>query len=147
VTQTLRELSDRLEIEQLLIRCCHAIDRRDWDTYRSTYTADALIADADGGPGTSVDEMIRLLTDALEKVVLTQHTISTIVVDIDGDTARARAVCQCPVVLDRGSGDRELYFQGFWYEDELVRTAGGWRITRRAERDYFHNLPPDFSFE
>jgi hypothetical protein len=31
--------------------------------------------------------------------------------------------------------------------DELVRTPDGWKISKRAERDYFHNMPPDFHFE
>lgn len=43
---SLREISDRLEIEALLVRYCHAIDQRDWDAYRAVYTADAVIDDA-----------------------------------------------------------------------------------------------------
>jgi hypothetical protein len=31
MTMSPREISDRLEIEQLLIRYCHAVDERDWD--------------------------------------------------------------------------------------------------------------------
>jgi hypothetical protein len=31
MTLSIQEISDRLEIEQLLIRYCHAIDERDWD--------------------------------------------------------------------------------------------------------------------
>jgi ketosteroid isomerase-like protein len=45
MTLSSQEISDRLEIEQLLIRYCHAIDERDWDTYRSVYTDDAVIDD------------------------------------------------------------------------------------------------------
>jgi SnoaL-like domain len=31
--------------------------------------------------------------------------------------------------------------------DELVRTPDGWKISKRAETGYFHNMPPDFRFE
>jgi hypothetical protein len=31
--------------------------------------------------------------------------------------------------------------------DELVRTLDGWKISKRAERDYVHNTPPDFHLE
>jgi ketosteroid isomerase-like protein len=141
-----QEISDRLEIEQLLIRYCHAVDRRDWAAYRAVYTDDAVIDDVSAGPGRSVNEMVEFLSEALDRVVLIQHAISTSLVDIDGDRAAARTVCHCPVVLDRGDGESAMYFQGLWYEDELVRTAGGWKISKRAETGYFHNIPSDFSF-
>jgi 3-phenylpropionate/cinnamic acid dioxygenase small subunit len=147
MTLPVQEISDRLEIEQLLIRYCYAIDQRDWDAYRSVYTEDAVIDDVSAGPGNSVDQMVEFLSSALEKVVLIQHAISTSLVEIDGDRASARTICHCPVVLDRGDGRTEMFFQGLWYVDDLVRTRDGWRIARRAERDYFHNMPPEFSFE
>jgi ketosteroid isomerase-like protein len=147
MTLPAQEISDRIEIEQLLVRYCYAIDQRDWESYRSVYTEDAVIDDVSAGPGNSVDQMIEFLKGALEKVVLIQHAISTSLVEIDGDRASARTICHCPLVLDRGDGGTAMFFQGLWYVDELVRTADGWRIARRAERDYFHNMPPDFSFE
>jgi ketosteroid isomerase-like protein len=142
-----QEISDRLEIEQLLIRYCHAIDQRDWDGYRSVYTDDAVIDDVGAGKGNSVDDMVEFLTRGLQQVVLIQHSISTSLVDIDGDRASAKTVCHCPVVVDRGSGETQMFFQGLWYLDELVRTGDGWKISKRAEADYFHNMPPDFRFE
>jgi ketosteroid isomerase-like protein len=141
-----QEISDRLEIEQLLIRYCHAIDERDWATYRSVYTEDAVIEDIGAGTGRTVDQMVEFLPRALEKVVSIQHAISTSRVDIDGDTAKAKTVCHCPVVLDHGDGRTAMYFQGLWYEDELIRAPAGWKISKRAERDYFHNMPPDFQW-
>jgi SnoaL-like domain len=52
------------------------------------------------------------------------------------------------MVIDLGDGDTQTMFQGLWYEDDLVRTPVGWRIARRAERDYFaSNVPPGFSFD
>ena len=90
--------------------------------------------------------MVEFLPRALEKVVSIQHAISTCRVDLDGDTARAKTVCHCPVVLPTVDGESEMFFQGLWYEDELVRTAAGWRISKRAECNYFHNMPPDFQW-
>jgi 3-phenylpropionate/cinnamic acid dioxygenase small subunit len=147
MTMSPQEISDRLEIEQLLIRYCHAIDQRDWDAYRAIYTDDAVIDDVSAGPGNSVDDMVAFLPRALEKVVLIQHAISTSLVSIDGDTATAKTICHCPVVLDRGDGQTQMFFQGLWYDDELVRTPDGWKISKRAENGYFHNIPPDFRFE
>ena len=91
--------------------------------------------------------MVEFLSRALQRVVLIQHAISTSLVDINGDTANARTICHCPVVLDRGDGETQMFFQGLWYVDELVRTSDGWKISKRAERGYFHNMPSDFCFE
>ena len=147
MTMSPQEISDRIEIQDLLTRYCYAIDQRDWDAYRSVYTEDAVIDDVSAGPGNSVDEMVAFLSGALERVVMIQHAISTTLIELDGDTAKARTICHCPVVLDRGQGRTEMFFQGLWYHDEFVRTPDGWRISKRAERDYFHDMPPDFSFE
>ena len=147
MTLSIQEMSDRMEIQDLLVRYCYAVDQRDWDAYRSVYTEDAVIDDVSAGPGQSVDEMVQFLSAALEKVVLIQYAVSTTLIDLHGDTASARTICHCPVVLDRGGGKTEMFFQGLWYVDELVRTGSGWRIRRRAERDHFHNMPPDFQFE
>jgi ketosteroid isomerase-like protein len=148
VTLSMQEISDRLEIEQLLVRYCHAIDQRDWDAYRAVYTEDAVIDDVSAGHGNSVDQMVEFLTRALEGVVLIQHAVSTMLLEVDGDTANARTVCHCPVVVGVGGGETQMIFQGLWYEDELVRTPDGWRISKRAETDYFtQNAPPGFGFE
>jgi hypothetical protein len=50
------------------------------------------------------------------------------------------------VVLDRGDGETEMPFQGLWSLDDLVRTPEGWKISKWVESNYFHNMPPDFSF-
>jgi ketosteroid isomerase-like protein len=146
MTLSHQEISDRLEIEQLLVHYCHAIDQHDWDAYRAVYTKDAVIDDVSAGPDNSVDDMVEFLSGALERVVLIQHAISTAKIEIDGDTASARTICHCPVVLERADGETQMFFQGLWYVDDLVRTPDGWKISKRVESDYFHNMPPDFRF-
>jgi 3-phenylpropionate/cinnamic acid dioxygenase small subunit len=145
MTLSHQEISDRLEIEELLVRYCYAIDQRDWDAYRAVYTEDAVVDDVSAGPGNSVEEMVEFLSGALQRVVLIQHAISSVKIEIDGDSARS--ICHCPVVLDRGDGETQMFFQGLWYVDDLVRTPDGWKISKRVESDYFHNMPPDFRFE
>jgi ketosteroid isomerase-like protein len=148
MVMSIQEISDRLEIEQLLIRYCYAIDEHDWDTYRNIYTEDAVIDDVTAGPGNSVDQMVAFLSEALEGIPLIQHTISTTRLDIDGDTAKAKTVCHCPVVVPVADDETQVMFQGLWYVDDLVRTPDGWRIRKRVETDYYaHNIPPGFSFD
>jgi ketosteroid isomerase-like protein len=147
MTMSIQEISDRLEIEQLLVRYCYAIDQRDWNAFRSVFTEDAVIEDVTAGI-TDVESMVAFLPKALERVRIAQHTISTTLIELDGDTASARTICHCPMVIDVGNGETQVMFQGLWYVDELVRTSAGWRIARRAERDYYaHDVPPGFTFD
>ena len=39
----IQEISDRLEIQQVLIDYCHAIDDFDWDALDRVFTPDAII--------------------------------------------------------------------------------------------------------
>jgi ketosteroid isomerase-like protein len=146
---SIEELSDHMEIEQLMARYCHALDSRDWDTLRQVFTEDAIHDDSvAGGFRGGVDEKIQFLKRALDKVRIIQHNVSTILLDLHGDTAYARSACQCPAVVDIGNGDTQVFFQGLWYHDTLVRTPVGWRIAERVERNYFvHNLPAGFKFD
>ena len=40
-------LADRIAIDDVLTRYATAVDARDWDLYRSVFTADAVIATFD----------------------------------------------------------------------------------------------------
>ena len=39
----IREIADRLEIEQLIVRYTIAIDRKDWDLLDTVFTPDAIL--------------------------------------------------------------------------------------------------------
>ena len=57
--------------------------------------------------------------------------------DVDGDRATARTPCINPMVLADTDGADKVWLIGLWYDDELVRTADGWRFaSRRQERCY-----------
>lgn len=141
-------ISDRLEIEDVLTRYCYAVDDRDWNAYREIFTADAVIDDTvTGGLRSGVEEHIAYMKNALSKVLMSQHAISTVLVDLTGNEARVRAHCSCPMVLDQGNGQTHVFFQGLWYRDSLIRTPGGWKIRHLLEEGYWkHNAPAGFKF-
>ncbi|HEX5268369.1 MAG TPA: nuclear transport factor 2 family protein [Acidimicrobiales bacterium] len=142
---SLQEISDRLEIQDLLVRYSHAVDSRDWDAFEKVFTADAVIDYTEmGGPRGGVKETRAFLESAMPMFSSFQHMIANTVLELDGDTARARTICHNPMVLDRGEGQTHVFFCGLWYRDVLARTPEGWRIKDRyEERSYFHNAPPD----
>ena len=145
---SLEQISDRLEIQDLLTRYCYAVDDRDWNAYRRVFTPDAVIDDTiTGGVKSGVEEHIAYMKRALSKIVMSQHAISTILFDIKGNDATARAHCSCPMLVDLGNGSTQVFFQGLWYRDRLIRTPDGWRMKELVEEGYWkHNVPPGFKF-
>jgi hypothetical protein len=142
------QMANRAEIEDILVRYCYALDDRAWDIYRGLFTHDAVIDDrVTGGIRSGVEEHIQYLCRALSKVVLSQHAISTVRIDVSADSAQVRAHCSCPMLLDVGEAKHHVFFQGLWYRNTLVRTPTGWKISHLVEEGYWtHNMPPHFAF-
>jgi 3-phenylpropionate/cinnamic acid dioxygenase small subunit len=140
---SLQEISDRLEIQELLIRYSHCVDTHDWDGWETVFTPDAVIDYTEmGGPRGSVKETRAFLESTMPMFSSTQHMLGNTVLEFDGDEVRARTICHNPMVLDR-EGKPHLFVCGLWYRDVLVRTPDGWRIKDRyEERSYIDNLPP-----
>ncbi len=57
---------------------------------------------------------------------MSMHYITNIETEIDGDTARVRAMFYNPTQI---KGVAELCMFGGYYHHELVRTPDGWRST------------------
>jgi ketosteroid isomerase-like protein len=145
---TTHEMSDRIEIDQVLTRYCHAVDDRDWHAYRAVFTEDAVIDDVvTGGIRSGVDAHVVYLTRALQHITLSQHTISTIRLDVEGDTASALVQCICPMVVAMPGGNTQTMFLGVRYRDRLTRGHGTWRISELVEENFWHfNVPAGFTF-
>jgi hypothetical protein len=148
MTLSVQEISDRLEIQELLVRYCYAVDDRDWAAYHNIFTPDAVLDDTvTGGIRSGVEEHVSFMRRALSRILISQHAISTVLFDIQGDDASARVHCSCPMVVDQGDGKKQVFFQGLWYRDKLVRTTAGWRISELVEEGYWnHNIPEGFTF-
>ena len=142
---TLEELSDRMEIQELLVRYSHCVDTCDFDGLDHVFTPDAHIDyTAMGGAKGTLPEIKAFLSKAMPIFKSYQHMIGNTVLELDGDRATARTICHNPMMLDR-KGEEWVYVCGLWYVDELVRTDEGWRIAQRVEeRCYVDNEPPEF---
>jgi hypothetical protein len=133
---TLQEISDRIEIDDLLIRYSTAIDTSDWDLLDQV---------SFGGSKGSLAETKEFLAKAMPNFLSFQHMISNSAVELDGDTATAKTICHNPMVMDVGGGKTHVFYCGLWYCDELVRTSDGWRIRQRVEeKSYVYNQPEGF---
>lgn len=140
----LQEISDRIEIQDLFARYCHAIDERDWDALDHVFTEDARIdySETGGAKGTFA-EIKAWLPKALERFPMFQHMVATTRLTLDGDQATSRTILFNPMVHRGDDGADQVFFIGLWYRDVLVRTAAGWRIAERYEElGWTHNVPP-----
>lgn len=140
-----QELSDRAEIQDLLVAYCEAIDSRDWDALDHVFTKDAIIdyTEAGGARGT-LPEIKLYLDKALAQFSGFQHMNGLPQIKVSGDTATARTILFNPMIINQ-NGAPHVFFVGLWYKDKLQRTSRGWRISERYEEaSYFHNLPEAF---
>ena len=134
-----QEISDRIEIQELLIDYSHALDFRQFEEFDNIFTPDAMIDYTEmGGPRGDLQSTKAYLVKAMNLMGSYQHMVATSKVTIDGDTATGRTICHNPMTLKKGN---RLFWCGLWYRDTFVRTAQGWRISERyEERCYMHGL-------
>ena len=142
----IQEISDRLEISNLLIDYCTAIDAHHWVALDGVFTADAHIDYTDvGGIKGDLTEIKAYLARVLPLFPFKQHLIANSRIWIDGDAARGRTMLHNPMAMPLKSGGTQIAFYGLWYRDRLVRTPAGWRICERVEeRGYDFNVPAEF---
>lgn len=140
---SLQEISDRLEIQDLLTSYCYAIDERDWDRLDTIFTHDAVIDYSEtGGAKGSVAQIKAWLPIAMKRFPRYQHMVATTRLALDGDSANSRTCLFNPMVYRDEEGGEKTFFIGLWYRDRLIRTADGWRIAERYEEmGYAHNVP------
>ena len=135
---SLEEISDRFEIQQLLIDYSTAIDKR-FDDLDLCSRADAYIDyRAMGGIDGQFPEVKAWLARGVAELPGVRPHAGKFRRPIDGDTASSRTLCFNPMVL--GGDQNQILFCGLWYEDEFVRTAEGWRMSRRVETKCFDKV-------
>lgn len=145
---SLAEISDRLEIQQLLIDYSSAIDRRQFDDLDRVFTPDAYIDyRAMGGIDGHFPEVKAWLAQVLPNFPAYAHMLGNFDVQITGHTASSRTICFNPMVLpgetQAGSSappTAQVLFCGLWYEDAFIRTDDGWRMSRRVETKCFDKV-------
>src|ERR1700761_5158385 len=136
---SLAEISDRLEIQQLVIDYSTAIDQRRFDDLDAVFTPDAYIDyTALGGIEGRYPEVKAWLAEVLPNFPMYAHMLGNFSARINGDSVTSRSICFSPMVL--GGEKDQVMFCGLWYDDEFVRTANGWRMARRVETKGFPKI-------
>lgn len=140
---TLEEVSDRIEIDDLLTAYAAAVDAREWDVLAGLF-ADGAVLDysAFDGPRAGAPEAIAWVAEGLSGFPVSQHLVTNRQVWLgdggDPDAARARCEVFNPMVDANGT----VVQIGGSYEDRLVRTPAGWRFAERVARPAWSTFGP-----
>jgi ketosteroid isomerase-like protein len=114
-------MNDRQDITDLISRLGRWLDDKQFDEARTVLTEDVTVST----PGGQAEGIERVVAQASRNhQVPTQHLITNVLVDIDGDAATATAnllVTFAGTVLER---------QGERYAFGASRTPDGWRLSR-----------------
>ena len=130
----LQEMSDRIEIQDLLTRYALAIDTKDWALLDTCFVPDAhLDYTSTGGKKGPYPELRQWLAEVLAPFAVTMHFIGNTSVRVEGERAHARTYLWNPMGLGKAEGALEWFAVSAHYVDDLVRTDGGWRIQKRVQ--------------
>ncbi|MFD7666848.1 nuclear transport factor 2 family protein [Streptomyces sp. NPDC059788] len=138
----IQEISDRLEIQGLLVAYATAIDSKDFASLDGIFTEDAHIDYTTFGAiaGTRA-EMQEFLASSMAQFTACQHLIANPEIRFDGNRATGRVMCLNTLGFPTENGDPRIALLGMWYIDEYTRTPAGWRISRRSqERSWTQGL-------
>jgi hypothetical protein len=128
-----RELADRMEIHQVLMRYCRGVDRGYGDLLRGVYHEGAVDHHGDldlENAEVAFAEMAVPNLDALENVG--SHNITNYIIELDGDSAAVESYFLAYQPYP-GEDGRELFsFSGGRYVDRFERRDGRWAISERT---------------
>ena len=131
----LQELSDRAEINDVLIRYTRAIDTGDFDRLDTVFTPDAQIDYTEsGGIAAAYAEVKPWLAEVLPAFFPKRmHSLHQVDISIEGDAALATAYFHNPMPMSDGHGGTKVVEFGGLYHHTLVRTPDGWRSSKLHE--------------
>ena len=143
MTLSLQEISDRMEIQDLVYQYANIIDQKRFGDLVQVFTEDAHIDySAVGGPSGDRDTIIAFLNQVMGMFASHQHLNANPQIKVEGDSETGRVMCFNPQELTLPDGKTHIFMVGIWYVDEYRRTDAGWKISKRVEeKSYVFNAP------
>ena len=156
---SLQQISDRIEVEDLLERYTSCIDAKDWNLLDTVFAPDAILdySSSGGPPAGPYPEIKAWLERALDIFPMTQHMIGKSRITLDGDTAQCRSIFYNPMGMPTDADGKftadvdsraglHTFVVGGFYNDTCERTADGWRIVKKVEEQAYltGGLAPGF---
>ncbi|WP_020124142.1 nuclear transport factor 2 family protein [Streptomyces canus] len=127
-----RELWDRQQIIDVMLRFGRGLDLHDWEMYASTLADpfEADFFDLTGHPAvTTTPALFAKFASACLEQLAVMHQFSNFSIDVRGDEAQGIIYHISRHRMPNRRGD-DHYTQYGWYENSFRRTADGWKISR-----------------
>jgi ketosteroid isomerase-like protein len=126
----LRDLVDQQAVRDVIASIARGIDRLDFELLASCYAEDAI--DERHGVRRQIGEFLEWVEPILIGMESTLHSISTQLVEVDGDAAYAESYCMARhfsvTAEDRPAHEWFVYCR---YLDRFARTDARWLLTHR----------------
>jgi hypothetical protein len=132
-----QEISDRIEIDDLITRTAVATDSWDFELLKTCYTPESVVDYTNvGGPRDKLAGILEWLEWSMKPGVLMERRVTNRYIHLDGDTATGRSYMMKvmkTIDRDRGGDPGSSVWVGCFYDDKFARTPDGWRIMERIE--------------
>jgi len=130
----IQAISDRIEIDELLVRYSRALDYRDFDALETLFTAEAQFDGGSLGKPVGPSAIRAMIEGTLTGLDATQHLVAKSLIELDGDSAQVRTYLFSQHIRKDAPG-LDYYMLGAEYCDQVERTADGWKFaSRRLDR-------------
>jgi uncharacterized protein (TIGR02246 family) len=132
--QRVQQLQDEKAIREVVIRYGEYLDARDYAGYASLFASDGVWTGGFGsakGPA-AIQEMLEKTLKKAEAGFINKsnfHLMTTVVVDVDGDTAKVRSRY---MFVTASPENRPVPALAGRYVDDFVRENGAWKIKNRT---------------
>ncbi|MCC7366154.1 MAG: nuclear transport factor 2 family protein [Dehalococcoidia bacterium] len=120
---------DKLAIQDLYARYNHAIDFGKGDVWAATFTPDGTFSSLGAGTFTGTEQLTGF-GNGFATRIKGRHWTNNLVIEDAGDGAKG--TCYLALLLLGGPEKGTSFLTTGIYNDELVRTDGGWRFKSRA---------------
>lgn len=141
--QSVRDELSRAAIRDALFRYCRGVDRADKELILSAFHPGAR--EDHGQYHGPVEPFVAALVAKIPETVLgIQHALNNMLIELDGDSARAETYFQA-TYREKANPDTIAAFGGR-YLDCFERRNGAWRIAKRTvvnDWSFRHELPVD----
>ena len=132
-------LLDRTRIVEVISRYAAGLDARDWELWRSVFPEETVfdLSSWNDVPGRllNTDRVVAAQARMFAELSVTQHFITNHRVEITGDSARVLAHMRAEHWIDTTDEDQCARYTMFgYYDDDLIRTPDGWKISRMQLR-------------
>src|SRR3954470_21034404 len=128
--QKLQAIVDKDEIREVILRYCRAVDRCDRDLMKSCYWPDAR--DNHGFYSGNAHAFADYVIPVLEQARSTTHSISNVLIEIDGRRACGESYVHVTHRLEKPDGTLVDNKSNCRYIDLFERRDGEWKILFRA---------------